>query len=301
MAPPRLPLNALRAFEATVRLGSMSAAASELGVTHGAVSRHVQALEAQFGAPLLHRLAKSVEPTPAGAQLASSLGEAFALMHLGVARLAPGPLTLSCSATIMNYWLIPRLGRFKRDNPAVEIRLNVNHGEVDFVRDEISLAIRSSMFRAPLGVAIRPLLREDIGPICHPDHAARLGLRAPEDLARARILGTATRPAAWGEWLSAIGRPDLAFESHEHYEHFYLLIQAAACGLGVALAPRFLVDDEIRRGHVVAPFGFVRGPHELSLWIAPHLRTRGDVRGLADWIENEMDASGPSLAGRSRG
>lgn len=301
MAPPRLPLNALRAFETTVRLGSMSAAASELGVTHGAVSRHVQALEARFGAPLLRRLAKSVEPTPAAAQLASSLGEAFALMHLGVARLAPGPLTLSCSATIMNYWLIPRLGRFKRDNPAVEIRLNVNHGEVDFVRDEISLAIRSSMFQAPQDVAIRPLLREDIGPICHPDYAARLDLRAPEDLARVRILGTATRPAAWGEWLSAIGRPDLAFESHERYEHFYLLIQAAACGLGVALAPRFLVDDEIRRGHVVAPFGFVRGPHELSLWIAPHLRTRGDVRGLADWIEIEMDASGPSLAGRSRG
>jgi len=192
----------------------------------------------------------------------------------------------------MNYWLIPRLGGFKRDNPTIEIRLNVNYGEVDFVRDGISLAIRSSMFRAPQDVVIRPLLREDIGPICHPDYAARLGLRAPEDLAWARILGTATRPAAWGEWLSAVGRPDLTLKSHEHYEHFYLLIQAAACGLGMALAPRFLVEDEIHRGHVVAPLGFVTGPHELSLWIAPHLRARSDVRRLADWIESEMDASG---------
>ncbi len=301
MASIRLPLNALRAFETTARLGSMSAAARDLGVTHGAVSRHIQLLEAQFGVPLLRRLAKSVEPTPAGAQLVASLSEAFGLMQFGVSRLAPGPLTLSCSATIMMYWLIPRLGRFKQDNPTVEIRLNLNFGEVDFVRDEISLAIRSSMFRPPQDVVIRSLLREDIGPICHPDYAGRLGLQAPEDLARARILGTATRPAAWSEWLSAIGRSDLDLKSHERFEHFYLLIQAAASGLGVGLVPRFLVRDEIRRGHVLAPCGFVTGPHELSLWIAPHLRTRGEVRRLADWIRSEMDASGKPLANQSQG
>ena len=77
MAPPRLPLNGLRAFETASRLRSMSAAATELGVTHGAVSRHVRGLEAEFGVPLLRRLPKSVEPTPSGAQLAATLGEAF--------------------------------------------------------------------------------------------------------------------------------------------------------------------------------------------------------------------------------
>lgn len=291
MPPARLPLNALRAFETSARLGSMSAAAAEMGVTHGAVSRHIRALEAEYGIPLLRRLPKSVEPTPAGAQLAASLGEAFDLMHLGVSRLAPGPLTLSCSATIMMYWLLPRLGRFKADNPGIDIRLNVNYGEVDFVRDEISLAIRTSMYQAPQGVMTRGLLREDIGPICHPDYAARLGLSQPDDLARARILGTATRPAAWDEWLATIGRQDLGLAIHEHYEHFYLLIQAASCGLGVALTPRFLVEDEIRRGHVVAPFGFVTGPHQLSLWVAPHLRMRTDIRRLSDWLQAEMLAA----------
>jgi DNA-binding transcriptional LysR family regulator len=209
-------------------------------------------------------------------------------MHLGVSRLASSPLTLSCSATIMMFWLLPRLGRFKRDHPEIDIRLNVNYGAVDFVRDEISLAIRSSMFKPPQDVVIRSLLREEIGPICHPDYAARLGLEAPDDLARARILGTTTRPAAWDEWLAAVGRADLSLASHEHYAHFYLLIQAAACGLGVALAPRLLVQDEIRHGHVIAPFGFVPGPHALSLWVAPHLRLRADVRRLSGWIESEM-------------
>ena len=81
MASPRLPLNALRAFEATARLNSMSAAAAELGVTHGAISRHVRSLEAEFGVPLLKRLPKSVEPTQQGGQLAATLGDAFARMH----------------------------------------------------------------------------------------------------------------------------------------------------------------------------------------------------------------------------
>ena len=62
----------------------------------------------------------------------------------------------------------------------------------------------------------------------------------------------------------------------------------------MALAPRFLVEDEIRRGHVVAPFGFVTGPHELSLWVAPHLRSRDDVRRLSSWIEVEMNDQGGS-------
>lgn len=295
MAPPRLPLNALRAFEAVARLGSMTAAAGELGVTHGAVSRHVRELEAQFGLSLLRRLPKSVVPTPAGAQLAANLGEAFDLMRLGVSRLAPSPLTLSCSATIAMNWLIPRLGTFKRDNPDVEVRLNINYGEVDFVRDEISVAIRSSMFRAPQEVVIRSLIREEIGPICHPDYAARLGIFGADDLARARILGTATRAAAWQEWLAAVGQAGMELPAHETYDHFYLMIQAAASGLGVALSPHILAADEIARGHLVAPLGFVDGPHELSLWIAPHLRTRSDVKRLSEWIQEEMTrASNPS-------
>jgi DNA-binding transcriptional LysR family regulator len=288
MPLPRLPLNALRAFETTVRLGSMSAAAAELGVTHGAVSRHIRELEAQFGLPLLLRLPKSVAPTPAGSQLAVNLAQAFELMHQGVARLAPGPLTLSCSATIAMNWLIPRLRTFKRDNPTIEVRLNINYGVVDFVREEVSLAIRLSTYRAPEDVIVRPLLREDVGPICHPDYADRLELHEPADLTRARILGTATRTDAWSEWLAVIGRSDLNLRVHETYEHHYLLIQAASYGLGIAMAPRILVADQIERGHLVAPLGFVPGPHELHLWIAPHVRSREDVRRLSRWIQDEM-------------
>lgn len=285
---PRLRLNALRAFEASARLGSMTAAAEELSVTHGAVSRHVNALEEQVGRPLLNRLPRSVVPTEEGAALASTLTEAFRLMQEGLARLAPGPLTLSCSATIMMRWLIPRLSDFKRENPDVEIRLNMSHGEVDFVRDQISVAIRSSMNRPPQDVVIEPLTRERIGPVCHPDYVAQAGISTIESLAQARILGTATRPSAWADWIRLMDCGHIGVTPHEHYEHFYLVIQAAASQLGVAIVPHYLVEDEINSGQLVAPFGFIESPYTLSLWIAPHERRRDEVRRLAAWIKDRM-------------
>lgn len=114
----RLPLSSLRAFEVTARLGSMTAAAAELFVTHGAISRHIHLLEDQFGVKLLIRHARSVSPTPEGVALAGQLTEAFRLMREAITRLEPGPVTLSCSATIMTKWLIPRLGEFKKHTQA---------------------------------------------------------------------------------------------------------------------------------------------------------------------------------------
>ena len=285
----RLPLNALRAFEATVRLGSMTAAAKELCVSHGAISRHVHALEDQFGLPLLIRLPRTLIPTTEGSALGVQLSKAFLLLQEAVARLAPGPLTLSCPATIMMKWLIPRLIDFKRENPEVEFRLNMSRGEVDFVRDKVSLAIRTSIDHPPPGAIVEPLLRERIGPVCHPEYASRVGLTSVDSLSRARILNTVTRPPAWKEWAALMNCRDIGLNVHEEYEHFYLVIEAASAQLGVALAPRYAVEKEIKSGQLVAPFGFIDGPHTLNLWIAPHERLRDDVRRLAAWIKNKWE------------
>src|SRR6478752_792920 len=97
MPAPRLSLNALRAFESTARLHSFSAAADELSVTHGAVSRHVKALEDSIGLPLLRRGGNGAVPTPEGQRLADALSRAFAVIQSSIEELRPGPLTLSCS------------------------------------------------------------------------------------------------------------------------------------------------------------------------------------------------------------
>lgn len=287
MTQSRPSLNALRAFESSARLGSMSQAANELGVTPGAVSRHVVALEDMFGVQLLKRLPQSVEATPEGTRLAAKLGQAFKLIDEGIAQLAPAPLTLSCSATIMMHWLIPRLRTFKEAHPGVELHLDVNYADVDLVREEVSVAIRNDMVPPPPDVIVKHLMVEEVGLVGAPDYLRQHGIpRTPEDLAGMRMLGSKTRGSGWADWLCLMGW-DAPARPHELYEHFYLMIQAASFGLGLAVAPRMIVEEEIRSGRLVAPLGFVESGHNMVLWIAPHLRTAREVRLLVDWLSQK--------------
>ncbi|WP_407528879.1 LysR substrate-binding domain-containing protein [Methylobacterium oryzisoli] len=281
-------LVALRAFEAAARHRSLTRAAEELCVTHGAVSRHVKALEAALGVPLMRRGVLSSDPTPEGARLAEGLSAAFGLIEATIAQVTPGPLTLSCSASIMLCWLIPRMPAFHAAHGEVQIELNTNYDRVDFSRDRISVAIRNSTIPAPRDALIRDLGREWIGPVCTPDTLRAMDLRRPEDLNRAVLLSTQTRPEAWRDWCAVTGYAGPPLEPRRSFEHFYLMIQAAAFGLGVAVVPHMLVISEVKAGRLVAPFGFVPGQRQLKLWIASHLGDRPDLRALERWLSAEM-------------
>ncbi len=291
MSEKRPSLNALRAFEATVRLCSMSAAACELSVTHGAVSRHVKSLEDLFGISLLLRGPRSVEGTPEGAKFAMELSRAFALIASSVKQLQPGPLTLSCSSTIMMSWVIPRISAFHALHPEIELRFNMNYDRIEFVRDEISVAIRNSMIEPPKDVIIKEMIDEWIGPVCSPEYFAANKIETPADLERCVLLSTKTRPVGWADWIKSSGHA-VTLRASGSYEHFYLEIQAAACSLGVAMVPKILVLDDLRSGKLVAPFGFVPGPNKLVLWVAPHLRTRPDTKALVAWLTAELRKPG---------
>ena len=291
--PLRLSLNALRAFEATARLRSFSAAAEELSVTHGAVSRHIRMLEDSVGLPLLTRSAQGAVPTAEGQRLADGLSTAFSLIQSSVEQLKPGPLTLACSESIMMYWLLPRLNRFKDVHPEVELRFNMSHGPVDFVRDNVSVAIRLSSIEAPKDAVRAEVAQEWVGPVCSPEYLRRKRIEAVADLARARLMVSRTRPSAWEDWARCINQTDMELRVDESFDHFYLLIQGARCGLGLANVPRMLVRDDLTSGTLVAPLGFVRGPNRLAIWIAPHLSRRPDVVKLVDWLHDELRATEP--------
>jgi len=293
MNPSRLSLNALRAFEATARLRSFSAAADELSVTHGAVSRHVRMLEDSLGLPLLTRGAQGAEPTSEGQRLLEGLSTAFGLIQSSVERLKPGPLTLSCSESIMMYWLIPRLARFKDNNPDVELRFNMSHGPVDFTRDNISVAIRLSSIEPPRDAVRTDVAHEWVGPVCSPEYLRNMRIKSAADLPRARLMVSRTRPNAWTDWAACSQQSSADLRIDEAFEHFYLLIQGARCGLGVANVPRMLVRDDLTSGTLVAPLGFVRGPNRLWIWSAPHLSRRPDVVRLIDWLYEELRGTEP--------
>lgn len=287
----RMPsLNALRALEAAVRHRSMTLAAEELFVTHGAVSRHIRSLEETLGVLLVNRKAHGTEPTAEGLRLAEGLASAFSLMQASLERVRPGPLTLSCSSSIMMEWIIPRIGQFHERYPHVELQFNMNYDRVDFVRDKIGLAIRSSIIEPPVDAVTRDLGGEAIGPVCSPEYLAQAGLTDPKDLEKAALLATRTRPEAWNDWQLAADQGKLGLESRSSFDHFYLLIQAAACGLGVGLVPQMLVSDQLASGRLVAPFGFRPGPRRLVLWIAPHVAGRPDAVALENWLVGEMHA-----------
>jgi DNA-binding transcriptional LysR family regulator len=291
MSLPRLSLNALRAFEATARLRSFSAAADELAVTHGAVSRHVRLLEDTLGLPLLTRGAQGAEPTSEGQRLADGLSTAFQLIQSSIEQLKPGPLTLSCSESIMMYWLLPRLARFQEANPDVELRFNMGYGPVEFARDNISVAIRLSTIEPPRDVIRTGAVTEWIGPVCSPAYLRTVRLASPADLPRARLMVSRTRPQAWEDWSRACGTELGPLHVAESVNHFYLLIQAAKCGLGMANVPRMLVRDDLDSGALVAPLGFLAGPNKLSVWVAPHLSRRSDTVRLVDWLAEELRTS----------
>ncbi|HXP98338.1 MAG TPA: LysR substrate-binding domain-containing protein [Telmatospirillum sp.] len=290
MSTPLPSVNALRAFEATARLRSMTAAAQELCVTHGAISRHIKSLEMTLGVRLLHRGSQSTDPTSEGQRLAESLSTAFSLMRSSIDQVHPGPITLSCSSSIMMYWLIPRLLHFNQAHPEIEIQFNISFGPIDFMHDKISMAIRNTTIPAPRGAIVHNLMQEWIGPVCSPDYLNSLSLKQPADLAEAHLLAVKTRPNAWKDWQEAIGFDSIALSSDKSFEHFYLQIQAAVCGLGVATVPHMLVMDDIRTGKLVAPFGFVPGPRQIVLWVAPHLSSRYDIKTLETWLSAEMAA-----------
>jgi len=289
MKPVVPSLNALRAFETTARRRSMTLAAEELCVTHGAVSRQIKSLEAALGMALLTRSTRSLEPTPEGLRLAEGLRAAFSLMDTTIEHIRPSPLVLSCSSSIAMCWLIPRISGFYQRNPDTELNLDLNYDRVDFARQNISVAIRISTIEQPPNAIIRGLGTEWIGAVCSPEYLASTKLEQPADLSQALLLFAKTRPSAWGEWLAASENERVVLKPQRSFEHFYLMIQAATFGLGVAVVPHMLAINDLESGRLVAPFGFVPGPRQLFLWIAPHLGSRKDVKALERWLTREME------------
>jgi LysR family transcriptional regulator, glycine cleavage system transcriptional activator len=203
----------------------------------------------------------------------------------------PRPLELSCSASIMMHWLLPRLAKLHSSFPTMELGLRTGHGPIDFAQEGVSVAIRLDSIEPPPGIEPIALTNEWVGAICSPGYLATSGVRDVSDLSRERLLTTKTRPQAWKDWYSSLQLDAGDLLEMEFFEHFYLLIQAAKVGLGFACVPRMLVEAELESGALVAPFGFAQGAAKLVLWVSPSARLRADTADLEKWIRKEMSES----------
>src|SRR5262249_3310870 len=151
-------LTGLQSFEAFARLGGMTAAAAELNVTHGAVSRQVRALEARLGVAMVVGPRHDLRLTEAGQRLATALTSAFDQVAAALPGAGPDQeLVLSCLGTLAMKWLIPRLPRFLDQHPGLRVRIVESYAPVDFSAG-VHAAIRIHAGRAPEGLKVRPFM-----------------------------------------------------------------------------------------------------------------------------------------------
>lgn len=295
-------MNSLRFFEAAARLGSFVKAAEELRLTHGAVSRQVRLLEQSLGVDLFERRNRGVFLTPQGEQLWAAAQCAFEHLNAVLESLRKPvrhlPLVVSCEPTISMKWLIPRLGDFYQRHPDIQLHIFASGGPVAFQRDGVDVALRRNDFKWDPSVHAEKVCDEWVGPVCAPALLKRKQLHLPAQ----RILHTSSRKNAWASWRAAT-RTTAAHSGSQTYEHFYLTLQAAGAGLGVAIGSVFMAQEEIASGRLVAPFGFVRDGSEYCL--LSMLPFEADPRRLAflHWIRQQMRLCAPagSAAGEGTG
>jgi LysR family transcriptional regulator, glycine cleavage system transcriptional activator len=286
------PLNALKAFEAAARNLSFTIAGSELGVTHGAVSRQVQALEYWLGVKLFQRFNRRLALTEAGQRYLTETGPLLDRLGQVSVRLRDERgvrvLRVNALATFAIRWLIPRLSSFQRRHPYLEVRLATSNERLDRLLEPYDLAIRGGpdRYRDHLSGSF---LEESRFPVCTPELLRREPLPSPGALASHTLIHSGTLPGAWKDWLDMAGLPGLKPAKTLTFEHFYLSLEAALGGMGVALGPASLVADDLGEGRLVAPFPGLALPARPYYWYCSIEKASDDaVIAFRDWL---MDAS----------
>ncbi|UHC15524.1 transcriptional regulator GcvA [Methylobacterium currus] len=289
------PLNALRAFEAAARLGSFKAAAEELGVTHGAVSQQVRGLEDWLRASLFERHNRRVMLTPAALAYLAEIGPALDRIAAATALYgheAGAVLRVNAPSTFALRWLVPRLARFRDRHPAIRVRLETSNQPLEALADPGDVVIRGGpdIF---YGTTARVFLSEQRLPVCSPGLLGRVPLREPADLRHHTLLHSASLPRLWDDWLAASGVPGLEPEAALTLDHFYLTLQAALDGIGLAMGPTALIADDLAQGRLVTPFAGPRLPaRSYCTYVREGRESAEPVAAFLAWIEGEGAGEG---------
>jgi LysR family glycine cleavage system transcriptional activator len=291
---PRLPaLTALRAFEAAARLGSVTAAAEELAVTQGAISRQIRLLEADLQQPLFRRLHRGLELTAAGQKLSASLTDAFGQIGYAVAdvRRPLDAVSVKAVPTFAIRWLLPRLAEFRRAHPAIKLEVSTAWHGVELDKEDFDCGITGCerpQLKSPHYICVE-LMREAVLPVCTPGYARRMGApHTAADFARHNLLHPTPDRADWRLWMEGWGGGRFDVSGGQTFDTIDLAIRAAESGLGVAIAELSVLADQIELGQLIAPVP-IAVPTGLSNWFVcrKNIAERPAVRVFRDWLMAE--------------
>ena len=296
------PLDLLRGFEAAARHLSFTRAAAELFLTQSAVSRQIQALEAFVGVDLFERRHKALALTDAGQAYYRTVSQTLDLLREATRKVKDTRkghvLTVTTTVSFAALWLVPRLARFRKDHPHVDVRITATHEVVELEREGIDVAIRDCpLNRVPPGAVF--LVGEHLAAMCSPAYLkeakrGKLALGHPQDLKHHVLLNLHDVSRrwpwlSWATWFEAMGVEDAAPAGTLTFDAYDQVIHAALHGQGIALGRMTLAGQHIRARQLVPLFGqqqrLARGFHAL---FARDAGERPEARQFVDWLHAEI-------------
>jgi LysR family transcriptional regulator, glycine cleavage system transcriptional activator len=293
------PLNALAAFEAVARHRSFTKAASELFLTHSAVSQRVTQLEKQLNVQLLARSRRTVELTAAGARYLESVRDALGTLARASEQFSatqPKPLRLSVVPVLANNWLIYRLRSFRSLHPNIDLDIQSSTAMANVKTGEVDIAIRWGKGDWP-GVEKVKLFSDELFPACSKLYLKELGvLRSPADLQRGVLLRHSLQ--RWAPWFEKAGLDWPEPAQGPIFNDSSLMLQAAADGHGIALGRRMLTQDLLEQGALVRLFDISALIEEAFYVVfAKESLERPEVAAFVDWIKSvaEEEAGGANV------
>lgn len=293
-------LNALRAFEASARHQSFSAAAAELHVTPAAVGQLVRTLEDWLGTPLFLRNASGkvrLVATEAAEQALPDIRAGFDRLALGMELLkegsASGVLTVTVSPAFAAKWLLPRIDRFQSAWPDTDVRLDTSLKAVDFVAQRIDIGVRYGIGSWP-GLTAVKLMEEEVYPVCSPKLLREHPFSGPEDLALETLIHDLSMDSqaafpSWEAWLRKAGVSAVAVQRGLKINNSAAVLQAAAEGHGIALARSVMARDDLSSGRLVRLFPEISFPSPLAYFVVyrQECSTKPKLVAFRDWLINE--------------
>ena len=295
-------LQALACFDAAARHQSYTRAAQELALTQSAVSRQIGALEEFLGVALFRRARHGVVLTEAGSQYARQITPRLQALERDTLEAmaghtsggSAGPVTLAAVPTLAARWLIPRLPGFAALQPHVIVHIETRTRPFMFADSQVDAALFAStptQITQWAGTTAVQLMPETVVPVCAPALLAGQPNLEPAQLAALPLLQQSTRPEAWRQWFDAAGQSDMAASpaalAGPRYEQFSMTAAAAACGMGVALVPRLLIEAELARGTLVVANPLPVPGARYFYWVTPQgAAARPAVTALLAWMQS---------------
>jgi len=290
------PMQALRAFDAAARTGSLTRAAESLHLTHGAISHQIKALEEEFGVKLVERSGRGIRLTDAGERFAARLRGALTELTDAVreitTRTNPRQLRLTTLPSFAARWLLPRIARFMKAHPDIDLEVRTNNALVDFRREDVDIAIRHGLGQWP-GVTAEHLLDDYTFPVCSPRLNGGKLPKKPADLARYTLLRG--EGEHWKPWFEAAGLDWPEPERGPLYTDSSHMLQAAIEGQGIAIARSSLLADDLKNRVLVKLFDVeLHNPRKYYLVYPPRMKDSPKLAAFRAWLREELNARKPA-------